>query len=53
MADIILRFNVEGVDPALVDPLDVADELFKHYDAAGYQNQEFDLASGSLEAEWA
>ena len=51
--EIVLRFDVQNVDPARVDPQEIADYLFGLYDAeyrAG--NTDYLLAENRLEAEW-
>lgn len=52
-SQVVIRFNVVGVDPTLVDPLDIAEYLLGLHDIerrAG--NADYDLASDLLEAEW-
>lgn len=52
-AYITLKFDVQDVDPTLVDPNEIADYLFGLYDADVKANKpRYELAQGFLEAEW-
>jgi hypothetical protein len=53
MPDIIITFDVDGVDPTKVDPVEVAEYLLGLYDDDARANgRRFILAENHLEAEW-
>jgi hypothetical protein len=53
MATIVITFDVADVDPTLVDPLDIADEIMDaHEKERRAGNTRFALAQDFLSAEW-
>jgi len=55
VTDITIRFDVEGVDPTLVDPLQIAEALLDAYANDRRHSPDalyFEPAEDHLEAEW-
>lgn len=53
MAEIVMRFDVQDVDPTRVDPHDISDWLIGLYDIERRaHNAPFELAFEHLECEW-